>query len=1176
MGRRQPREHRRGPHPAWRSPPVEAGRATLTAAGFFDAAGRALQDDARTPLDASARGFRSAWAAYRPDGGRRFSLHDDLAGVRAGPVSYTVVGWYSSLSDDPLHAAGDAQARLEWLKDARWTAPGIGSGALLDGAEFINPRLLVPGTIPGIGTPPTGGPPIEVPPVVLQPPGGRPINPVLPGVGRPGTDVRIGPDIIGRIDRVPRPTRPVEVAPARPIAEVAPTLRGALDANLSRLATASDGLQGLFRASGASEQEIAAMPPTASLTPEVVERLYLVPGMSWVQELSERVGSVPDRIYCHGSVYDLPVGNVGGVFDAAAPIALQSRPAWSLGDSVGECLARVLEPDGDVRWVTHANASLRLGSVQQLGELPRIQQYLHEQGFRTETTGFDEQRVPDRAPDPKLRVATEIDARSVATMLQRAGLPEEIGRAAIALRDNADTRETGVRMVSAVVEVAQGGGRSAGVLGRGARVSADQRRLFESAAPRLTVQSPGALRSNAERFLRALEGRGGWRPPRTSRTIKVPRPRVWRAHAPQICVMGLQRSLRHFEDGRFDADKEGRLVCRLTGQTANYLALNGDASLTATELWSEPSEVQRLPATAQELVREAVLLDPSSAPSAAAAAGRQRARNANPEAAFRFESTFWWNTAWSPQAAAEVSRATGYAGTLPSLIGVRPWRRAWNPLFLEYDVSFLPTTGPGTAGFTLGEVEHLPTSTLRFGAPLRFQGRALLTPVAARTLASGLLRAARDAASMEPDQEEALEAASEAAAALDVLTASIEGLDRRIREAGGDLRAGALRVERLRVVDSFGQTQTLNPGAPVVDSDDLIAVSQGVNAWLLPPRLTKRARMDFRFVQAGAPERDADASSGPVCGWLMLDHIEHAVEVFDAKGTSLGQLSTVNGRAAWEPAPGADAAWGGQVAAVGPDGQPVNDALRRFVGGVLDADWRVTDRTGVTESSVSALVRLLDTVRQTVDRAGESADQLAQLADRPIAVCRATVRLDVFDEGEVVGGARPSRALPAGLEVRLGSLAQPDDGLVAWCDRDAHVPPSAAHQRARQRSCQREEGRPRGRSERAHERDRASVRVGGRDGVAADDGGRGAVAAPRGRLGRPRDDGRAPAQEAPPRAGVDGRGDAQDGADAARWARGDRPRERRDAHAVGRALSVALVAPRGRTRDAEELGGRPV
>ncbi len=76
------------------------------------------------------------------------------------------------------------------------------------------------------------------------------------------------------------------------------------------------------------------------------------------------------------------------------------------------------------------------------------------------------------------------------------------------------------------------------------------------------------------------------------------------------------------------------------------------------------------------------------------------------------------------------------------------------------------------------------------------------------------------------------------------------------------------------------------------------------------PRFTSPARVKFRFIDA---ENNLE-NINPVCGFILCDHLEWAMEVFDSKGDSLGQLSLMErnifdgsnqkGRTKWDPAPG--------------------------------------------------------------------------------------------------------------------------------------------------------------------------------------------------------------------------------------------------------------------------------
>jgi hypothetical protein len=1021
----------------WTSPPVTPGRARLTAAGFFDAAGNPLADDAVTPIDAKQRAYRSAWAAYYPDAARRFGFHDDLSDRPTGPLSYAVVGWYASPGEDPLAAAGSDDARLAWLEAAKWTAEGIGTG----GSAVDMGRL----------------------PTVLDEPLVLKLSNILANSPPPKFETivpdRSPTDVIG-IPPVVKIDPSLFLRDATQV--VGPALSTPLGANLSRLTSAPGGLPALLSDELAADPRvIGTVLPEKDGVSTLLNPSLLEPRLPWAAELEELSGSIPDRIYCHGQVVDLPADGEGGKYDAAAPVEVNGKLAWTLGDSVGECLARVMQTDGSLRWLTHATATLRASTLGQFGELPRVQQYLHEQGFVSESGGYT--WVTREAP-PDANVWQEFGQKVTAEQafdLVSAGAPAELVSGALALRDAPVTHTQGVVLlgqIAAAVGMSPAQATAAVAAPSSAVRAAATASATPSPGPGEDLITANLLLSSGATATAAAAAASAWLEEVTGigeagrlRAVKVPLPRLWRPTAPQLMVLGPRRGLRHWEDGRFD--EQGRLVCRLTGQTVTALDLGPSASFAASDLFIEPIPFARLPATARELSREAVLLDPGAA-SAASQTQRKRAAGADRAEvvaeSFAFEATWWWNSAWSEMAATEVASTTRYRGALPSRVALNPWRRAWNPLFIEYQMTFTPAPGAANVAWTLGEVEHRPRN-LTAGAPFSLTGRAIATPAGAKMLASSLRRLADDIAGADPGRESDLRFAANDAEDLDTLSASLDGLDATLRAAGQDLRAGTLIVDALRVVDSFGQALPLDVSSPILDGDDLVA-GPGPLRWLLPPRLTERARLDFRWVQANDPQADATDEAGPVVGWLVADHVDHAVEVFDAGGAPLGQLAHgPDGDARWEPAPGIEPAWGGT-----PD-PAIHPAVRAFVTGLIDAD-----RANSDESALSALIRLLDTVRHTVDRATETADALGTLVGRPVALCRARARIVLVPAGEDPTAARPVRSLPPGLELRLGSLTQPDDGLLAWQHEDAPTRVHPPHPAAR--SDARESGRGRGRS----------------------------------------------------------------------------------------------------------------
>jgi hypothetical protein len=197
----------------------------------------------------------------------------------------------------------------------------------------------------------------------------------------------------------------------------------------------------------------------------------------------------------------------------------------------------------------------------------------------------------------------------------------------------------------------------------------------------------------------------------------------------------------------------------------------------------------------------------------------------------------------------------------------------------------------------------------------------------------------------------------------------------------------------------------------------------------LAPRIAAPRRLLLRFVDAHEglnppPLEETDESARPVCGYLLPDHLDGALELFDADGTALGQLLPAldgSGRAVWEQAPGLPTGAGDLPSATiaDPSLGAIADGLVRW--GDHDAD------PSVTEGALAGLLRLIDSTLWSTDPFGHAGDEhTALLVGHPIVVLRATLRLDVDDPLD------PDDIYTTPVPVRLGALAQWQDGLLTF------------------------------------------------------------------------------------------------------------------------------------------------
>src|SRR5207253_3099631 len=206
----------------------------------------------------------------------------------------------------------------------------------------------------------------------------------------------------------------------------------------------------------------------------------------------------------------------------------------------------------------------------------------------------------------------------------------------------------------------------------------------------------------------------------------------------------------------------------------------------------------------------------------------------------------------------------------------------WTPLYVEWEAEYLGSTG-GAGDWSLGEVDFTPDRDAT-AEPVVVGGRTLLSAAPAR-LAAGAARDARalaqrvgTATRLPPNHVArfASDVAGTLTNALAALDQAADGLSDLVgRLDAADLLAGSLAPFR---------TDRPEHG-------------------LLPPRFTSPARLMLRMVDASGTPTDADDLSTPVCGFVLPNHLEEAVEVFDAAGSALGILRQ-DDTLLWEPAPG--------------------------------------------------------------------------------------------------------------------------------------------------------------------------------------------------------------------------------------------------------------------------------
>lgn len=253
------------------------------------------------------------------------------------------------------------------------------------------------------------------------------------------------------------------------------------------------------------------------------------------------------------------------------------------------------------------------------------------------------------------------------------------------------------------------------------------------------------------------------------------------------------------------------------------------------------------------------------------------------------------------------------------------------------------------------------------------------------------------------------------------------------------IRTGGFKVLALRLVDTFGRVKEVEVSRWV--ATEIMPRSAGAgeaDLFSLPPRLVQPARLSFRWL-AGSPrgdvvEMNSHPATTPLCGWLLPNHLDNSLMVYDAEGRARGAITADAG---WQAAPGADG--------IAQDDLPAH--LKGLVAHV----------TGLKQAGVRAFFHEIENALDKINPASASQhDALALLMGRPIAVARAQVKLelrglpavnqswDAF-RGDVARRLRDEDAARAGelvrqsagvtgvkFPARLGDERQLNDGLLGY------------------------------------------------------------------------------------------------------------------------------------------------
>lgn len=209
------------------------------------------------------------------------------------------------------------------------------------------------------------------------------------------------------------------------------------------------------------------------------------------------------------------------------------------------------------------------------------------------------------------------------------------------------------------------------------------------------------------------------------------------------------------------------------------------------------------------------------------------------------------------------------------------------------------------------------------------------------------------------------------------------------------VRSGAMKITRLRLVDTFGQVKefneevAINQGRGVLTPQHL-AVPHSPHLIWLPPRLVQPARLDFQWLLAD--EQDPNAT--PICGWILPDILNRRLAVYDAQGKALGTIAMQKNQIQWESAPCSNRTV-----------DELDAHLSQLIQHILSRskpEQTIIFGDNDPPNYLENLIIAIESALSCIDPKNSAQDQsLALLIGRPLAIVRASLNIELQGEPAV-------------------------------------------------------------------------------------------------------------------------------------------------------------------------------
>lgn len=389
-------------------------------------------------------------------------------------------------------------------------------------------------------------------------------------------------------------------------------------------------------------------------------------------------------------------------------------------------------------------------------------------------------------------------------------------------------------------------------------------------------------------------------------------------------------------------------------------------------------------------------------------------------------------------------------------ISLHEWKAPWNPVLLSWRGLYYPDPNlladqPNLDNWTFNETDYtFQGEGVDTHHPVVLQGQIFLTPHIAELMEA---MATKQFGDDLPRRMEGLKQADYLSQALDGFNAAflmkelalsfpIFVMDKGDPELAGQvassladyalehprfesffapIRGGFFKLDQLKLIDTFGQAQDIECQQYAVSEDMRRDEYQVIDSYvMLPPRFIQPTRLDFHWLQSSTQEFcDFSLDDSPICGWMIPNHTDQSLMIYDESGVMLGSLITTafeNRDVQWRTAPGIS-----QQPAAKMEGDQI---LSDDVPDRMNAEMKAFVHEILRQSSeqdtdvLTPFLEVVDSAMWAMDQQSSSdASGLSLFVGKPLVLTRAQIKLvqagpsaqsKIMESGEPGQGQSPN------------------------------------------------------------------------------------------------------------------------------------------------------------------------